>query len=797
MKGTVDDIRVNKNGVCFAFITSSDGTKYYTNEYQLAKGYEWDDLHISDAVNFTPGQPSFDGGFPTACELSLLSAPIRYYSPVYSQSLDKHRIEIQFLKPHSGEMEILEKLSRHLYISYVNNYDIGHNTIFPFCLAGTTRLLKQFIRGQYEFLFVFSHFNSGDWQQNTLRAAKHIRHLRSIAERRPLVNFYILISNARNLKSEIDRIKGGTDAAVIPFSFDEILQRNDASLRTLILDRFSEYYFENNMLGEDQAIEEDTLLFGDRGKIADSIVNRCKEGSHSGIFGLRRSGKSSVLKAVHRRLEFNGIKYAKFESRTELAPVDSWKTALFDIARKVREKTLGISQADGETRAEFNARLRLSSSEEDYQRRATQCFVEDVQLYTRDQDTFVITIDEIERITYNTASSAVWRDLESFEYFWGALRDCGCSLVLCGVNSTINEQSIIEFNGKTCDNPMYERIHNCSDFSKTYLPSFSDEQTKTMINTLGGYSNVAFNNVYVEINRSFGGQPFAIRQFCAFMFDQVKSHRRSDVLYEFSKPTFDALIVDFCNSTKGIDLFKTILEHVTIYKPEYEMLKRIALSPEKYRSIEANDIRFIDHLEKYGLIEYDRSTSYVSFSIRSLQEYIRATTNKRPEDMNNDERRRYVQDRVAECERKLKKFIFDYYSLSGSITTGRTVLSSAVKPNKNANPKPDPMKCDFIELFNHNQFIMYFSTLQKIVIDNWGSLGRALVENGIDLARFKIGMEDLNAGRSDADHYDPEDMIGPDEWEISDKVLKKFMLAFESFKQFFAAIGSPINPSLV
>ena len=116
MKGTVDDIRVNKNGVCFAFITSSDGTKYYTNEYQLAKGYEWDDLHISDAVNFTPGQPSFDGGFPTACDLSLLSAPIRYYSPVYSQSLDKHRIEIQFLKPHSGEMEILEKLSRHLYI---------------------------------------------------------------------------------------------------------------------------------------------------------------------------------------------------------------------------------------------------------------------------------------------------------------------------------------------------------------------------------------------------------------------------------------------------------------------------------------------------------------------------------------------------------------------------------------------------------------------------------------------------------------------------------------------------------
>ena len=197
--------------------------------------------------------------------------------------------------------------------------------------------------------------------------------------------------------------------------------------------------------------------------------------------------------------------------------------------------------------------------------------------YIKNEDVFVLAIDEIELITYNTATSPVWKSLDAYKEFWGALRDSGCSLIVCGVNSTINEKSIIEYNGQTCDNPMYERIHYCSDFSKTYLPVFSDEQTKIMINTLGNYSNVSFNDIYVDINRAFGGQPYAIRQFCAFMFDCIKSHRTPNQVYEISKPTFDALIVDFNCSSKGEQVFRTILQHICIYKDEYEMLKKFAL----------------------------------------------------------------------------------------------------------------------------------------------------------------------------------------------------------------------------
>ncbi|MGD0153811.1 MAG: hypothetical protein ABSC17_08660 [Thermacetogeniaceae bacterium] len=188
--------------------------------------------------------------------------------------------------------------------------------------------------------------------------------------------------------------------AVIPFSFEEILEcKSGVALSALIVERFGEYLFENNMLGETNAIDDDNLLFGDRGKIADSIVYRCLYLSNSGIFGLRRSGKTSVLNAVLRRLDRENIKYVRIESRSDLENLDSWKTALYDISKKIRQYSLSIKQEPLESRVEFDKRLKLNSTEEGYQKRSSQYFVEDVKLYCKEEQVFVIAIDEVELIT--------------------------------------------------------------------------------------------------------------------------------------------------------------------------------------------------------------------------------------------------------------------------------------------------------------------------------------------------------------------------------------------------------------
>ena len=250
MQGIIDIINHFDNRSSYGFIQGDDNNRYHFKANNLSDGFDMGELSKDDIVSFTPGPYAFEGAkYPLALNVKPQNSSSRPYKPGYSKNLNRDSLK-STLKQGSGEIEVLDKLSQLLYISYANKHDMGHNSIFPFCLVGNTSVLKQFIRGRYEFLLIFSHFRNEDWQQSTLKAAQSIRLRKEISERRPMVNFYLLVSNARNLTEEINKVKGGTSAAVIPFSFSEIRACKDTdSLQELLLSRFEEYYFENNMLG--------------------------------------------------------------------------------------------------------------------------------------------------------------------------------------------------------------------------------------------------------------------------------------------------------------------------------------------------------------------------------------------------------------------------------------------------------------------------------------------------------------------------------------------------------------------
>lgn len=795
----------------YGFITTKDGQDIFVHFSNInMEGYKL--LEEGTKVQFE----IFDGAKgPQACAVSVLNDATEQISPFSEEntvnlesdvcynldevhfykkgfvkhlSLRKNEVYNQHLKKGTDEDKILNRLSKLLYVSKIGHFNMDKGEHYSFVLLGTTEILKRFVRGQREFLLVFSHFPSKDWQDRTLKVEREIRRLKDVSDRNPLPNFYMMISNAYHLKERIDNnIKGKPMAAIIPFTYDEILLcETNELLKNLLLKRFTEYHFENNMLGESTAIEEDNLLFGDRGKIADSIVDRCRQGGNSGIFGLRRSGKTSVLNAALRRLDKEGIKYIKVEARSELQNASSWIQSLYYIARKIKEKTSGIIQVPGESHEDFIGRLKLNRPMSSFAENASQSFVEDVKLYCKDCAPFVIAIDEVELITYNTASTQAWRNIEAYCGFWSALRDCGCSLVICGVNSTINEISTVSFDGIIGDNPMYERITNCSESYKTYLPPFTDEQTKRMINTLGGYSDIGFSNVYSTINNTFGGQPYPIRQFCAYVFDNIKSMRNYFQTYEVSQATIDNLLSKFNGSNVGRGLCETILQHVRVYyKNEYLMLEKMAHSPQKYNRIDGKDKQIIDHLEKYGLIEYDHGTCFVTFKLNSIKAFLCEICLKDPIDMNNYERRRYIQDFLAEFEKKLKKHIFNYYDVNGDQATGRQIIARNLVFNTKYGVSLDVNTCDFVELFEHKKFIFYFSSLKKIINEKWSTLGTKFQNTGINKNRFNIYMDDLNAGRTDADHYDAEDIDScPDKWDIDDTTIKRFQIAKEALEKF-------------
>lgn len=789
MRGIIKDLFLYEVKTKYGLIEGNDGNTYYFNQDSLVGRAKIDNFFTNDVVEFTP--VSSKAKYPMAKFLSLVKSSGEAsqfkltYEPGLSRRMNLDR-DADHLKKGMKEQEVIETLATVLAITRIGHHDMDQSSRYEYCLAGTTPILKQFVRENGEFLVIFSCFSTPSLQEKALNVEREVRKRREVVERRPLVNFYLMISNADDLFAKVDQRKGMAHAAAIPFTVEEILScQGKESLRNLILDRFAEYYFEVNLFAENNAIESDDLLFGDRGKIADNIVERCRAGGHSGIFGLRRSGKSSVLQGVIRRLDWAGIPSVTIESRS-FESFTHWTDALFDIAAKIRETMLGAQREPSESRTDYYRRLRLGSTEEDYERRPVECFVDDVKRYVGDQ-LFIIAIDEIEIITFNSASAATWKKLSVYSSFWTALRNCGCPLVVCGVNPTINEGSILTFQGETCDNPMRGRIINCTDSAKTYLPPFTIEQTRIMINTLGGYSNIGFSNVYSQINDAFGGQPWAIRQFCSYVFEKVKNLRSKERVYEVSRANYENYLREFQSSRECKDMCTTILQHVRIYPEEYSLLTRLALSPEKASVIPRSEIGSVDHLEKYGLITRDADTGYITFSIGIIRDFIRENEEKRPEDMDNTERRHYIQDRVASSEKKLKAYVLrkfrespgaDYCATFRNYSTSRNNFSAK-------SGAVDLATCQLEDFFDHKKFFFYFSFLKNVILDHWDTLKSDFSNSDISKSKFISCMEDLNAGRSDADHYDAEDLsVSPDAWEIDDKTLRAFMVAYDTIESF-------------
>ena len=119
----------------------------------------------------------------------------------------------------------------------------------------------------------------------------------------------------------------------------------------------------------------------------------------------------------------------------------------------------------------------------------------------------------------------------------------------------------------------------------------------------------------------------------------------------------------------------------------------------------------------------------------------------------------------------------------------RSGKGTYISINLKADPQPDVNTCTLADLFKHSSFIMYFSSLKKIIADNWNNLGVAIGNCNVTKAKFEACMEDLNAGRTDADHYDPEDMTCPEGGEISDQTMINFISANRTMEDVFTKLN--------
>lgn len=514
------------------------------------------------------------------------------------------------------------------------------------------------------------------------------------------------------------------------------------------------------------------FFFGRRDLVQD-IVTKCKNNTNCGVFGLRRSGKTSVLYAVKRMLHQQNYPTVFIPCQSDLSSLD-WRSALHKVVKNV-------AAALGKDPEAIDSSVYQTWETVTYFERDMDAILKDTSLPV------TIMFDEIEAITFSVPqgeeSENLWVDGTSFIYFWNAIRGyCSkypqkLSILVAGTNPMINEEAAI--GKKKQENPMYGQLSASNQGA--YLQAFRQEDTKNMVDKLGGYMGITFDEYCIgRLTSDCGGHPFLIRILCSYINRYVRANdiERPVVI---KQPIYDSTMPEFERSSDAAGFFWMILNILmTSYPREFETLKLLALQGDETVS-RIQSQAALAHLIGYGLIECNHSHYAIKYNV--ITHFLRGEYRFERLGLTIEEQKAEIQLRVNAAEMQLRKLVKNTLLMFKGATNARDVVISAMKSNGNITPQNlhRAHNLDYSQLFDASVNNMYFSLLVIIICNNYPLFANIFEDN--ELTEVENHLWEINTDRRCPDHSYTEDA---EKWSWKkfedfrnsmswlEKILKKF-----------------------
>lgn len=427
----------------------------------------------------------------------------------------------------------------------------------------------------------------------------------NIPDLRPEEICCILISKDNNAVEKVDSLLRANQESriVVPFTYEELLGNKDTEL---ILNRIRDKFYSRDLFGIQEALRQERYFFG-RKELIHELVNQHLSGSCSGVFGLRKTGKTSVLYGVQRALDKKDAVSVFIDCQT--LHLESWNGAVYRVI-ELACKACCLKQTTVHSKAEYES-----------ERDVPELFQEDIHaIHIAKKRSILLIFDEIENITFETSPSTPWKSGSAFICFWQVLRSTYqhysgrgvFTYLVAGTNPHCVETPSI--NGT--DNPVF------SQFQPHYLQPFDFAQTKEMVLKLGSYMGIRFGDeIITHLVEDYGGHPLLMRQACSYIHKHVTNPRPITV----TKPSYEKNKAAFYRETGGFIQYAKMILHVLKdwYHDEYEMLVLLAKGEETEFWEFANTCpELVAHLLQYGIIVYNDLDQTYSFRIEAIQSFL-------------------------------------------------------------------------------------------------------------------------------------------------------------------------------
>ena len=325
-------------------------------------------------------------------------------------------------------------------------------------------------------------------------------------------------------------------------------------------------------------MRRELLYFFGRSELIQELVNRHRSSEHTGLFGLRKSGKTSIIYAIERHLKANNELFLSIDCESPSIHKLRWN----ELLRKIVFEFKKIKKSKFKINEEIERYNEINAAD------SFQCDM--LRIYeSKKRISTLIIFDEIERISPSTGSSRHWAKGEDFVYFWQTMRGfyqrhpAVYTYLLVGTNPSGIELSIIAKQ----ENPLFASVPS------QYVPCFSVVQVRQMVRKLGRFMGLKFDElIYAKLADDYGGHPFLIRQICSKIHQHCKGKRPITVnkkLYE------DVRKLSKIDTDQYLEMILQVLRDW--YPNEYDMITFLAQGDEEsFNEFAAEDSRYTKHL---------------------------------------------------------------------------------------------------------------------------------------------------------------------------------------------------------
>ena len=595
-----------------------------------------------------------------------------------------------YLREFPDQENMLKPFLNGFDVTYAEEKHINNTTVYAFMLKPEQFLSEAFDIDK-EIILAYSAYAT--LQPRTIQAVNMLFDIFPFKNRVDTLNCFLISKDPAVTKyAGITSFGDEQSRSIVPFVYDELI--TNANDSWYIRNQLRDNFYDVDLFGYLLPLRDEASFFG-RQQIVARYIDAIKRCENRGVFGVRKTGKTSLLFKIDRIIREQHLGFVFFyDCKSPSYRKLHWNEFLGAICSNIAKR--------------LNIRIRKEYDEKNI----IKSFRYVIKTASDMNKKVVIMFDEIEYISFRSPTDKHWHT--EFVDFWQtiwAVQSLHRNLVfiLSGVNPSVAETDTV--NG--IQNPLFSIVQS------EYLQGLSEDDARTMIRTLGRRMGIKFEyDAISALCNQYNGHPMLLRLACSYINRQYDTQSRPITITQ----------TDIHRIQEGIDIelayyFKHVVSEIQQFYPEeYEMLELLA-SGQTSDFVELSAAaEYTKHLYSYGLIaKNEAGVPYVKMPVagRYVAMELAKKENRRSlyKVVNVEHRRDWVTQRMRSIIRDVRQLETAIRSANGTKLFGENSFPEAEK---------------FVAITpvrNESTFETFFNTCNKCFVESIENYGNSIGKN--------------------------------------------------------------------